>query len=162
MEYGKDHEGYWTGEHLARQLKEKAIDAFITAHAPGTQSIFIFDNSSRHPVFADDALVSTRKNLGPGGKNVPIVRDGWYLVNGVKTIQKMNDVTGLPKGMKAVLTERGINCHRLRSRCVKAGDHSTEGRCCMTKFVGSQLDFVERSRTCRRSLRNEVTWLCSL
>ena len=45
MEYGNNYEGCWTDEHLARQLKEKAIDAFIAAHALDTQSVFIFDNS---------------------------------------------------------------------------------------------------------------------
>ena len=144
LEYGKNHEGYWTGEHLAKQLKDKAIDAFEAAHAPGTLGVFIFDNSSGHSVYADDALVSCRMNLGPGGKNVPMMRDGWFMENDVKMTQSMTNGSGQPKGMKAVLTERGINCHGLRGRCVKAGDHSAEGRCCMTKLLGNQPDFLEQ------------------
>ena len=95
------------GEMLAKQLKDKAMDAFTAAHAPGTLGVFIFDNCSGHLVYADDALVSSRMNVGPGGKHVPTMRDGWYLADGIKVPQRMAGESGIPKGMKFVLQERG-------------------------------------------------------
>ena len=144
LEYGKNHEGYWTGEMLAKQLKDKAIDAFEAAHPPGTLGIFIFDNSSGHSVYANDALVASRMNVGPGGKHMPIMRDGWHIVDGVKIRQQMVNHSGTPKGMKAVLLERGFACSGLRGRCEKATDHLDNGLCCMSKILGDQPDFKEQ------------------
>ena len=62
----------------ARSWQEKAIPALEKQH-PNCQLLFIFDNSSGHASFASDALVASRMNLGPGGKNVKVMRNGWYL-----------------------------------------------------------------------------------
>ena len=144
LEYGKNYEGYWTGEMLAKQLKDKAIDVFEAAHAPGTLGVFIFDNSSGHSVYADDALVSSRMNVGPGGKNVPIMREGWYWVDGIRIAQQMVSESGIPKGMKVVLQERGLKCSGLRGRCEKAANHTDDGQCCMTKMLSNQPDFRQQ------------------
>jgi len=78
IKYGKNHDGYWTGEDVCKQLTEKAIPALEKQH-PDCQLLFIFDNSSGHASFAPDALLASRMNLGPGGKNVKVMRDGWYI-----------------------------------------------------------------------------------
>ena len=78
IRYGKNRDGYWSGEDVCNQLKEKAIPALEKQH-PNCQLLFIFDNSSGHASFASDALVASRMNLGPGGKNVKAMRNGWYL-----------------------------------------------------------------------------------
>lgn len=78
IKYGKNHDGYWTGDDVCKQLEEKAIPALENQH-PNCQLLFIFDNSSGHASFASDALVASRMNLGPGGKNVKVMRNGWYL-----------------------------------------------------------------------------------
>ena len=141
LEYGKNHQGFWTGEMLAQQLKEKAIDAFEAAHPPGTLGVFIFDNSSGHSVYAGDALVASRMNVGPGGKYVPKMRDGWYSVDGIKVSQRMVDQSGTPKGMKVVLQERGLACSGLRGRC---NVHADDGVCCMSRMLSEQPDFKEQ------------------
>jgi hypothetical protein len=78
IKYGKNHDGYWSGEDVCNQLKEKAIPALEKQH-PNCQLLLIFDNSSGHASFASDALVASRMNLGPGGKNVKVMKNGWYL-----------------------------------------------------------------------------------
>ncbi|KAK4704019.1 hypothetical protein P7C70_g2193, partial [Phenoliferia sp. Uapishka_3] len=95
MNYGKNHDGYWTGDDVCiqvssinnsyqlridppipLQLEEVAIPAFKAAH-PGAQGLWIFDNSSGHGVFSAGALRVKDMNLKPGGKQ-PIMKDGWY------------------------------------------------------------------------------------
>ena len=62
--------------HLNFQIKEKAIPIFNAIH-PGCVAVFAFDNSSGHSVFAADALLAHKMNLGPGGKQ-PIMRPGMF------------------------------------------------------------------------------------
>ena len=94
LEYGSNYEDYWTGEMLAQQLKEKVIDAFEAAHPPGTLGIFIFDKSSEHSIYANDALVASRMNIGPDGRHVPNMRDGLCFVDGVKMSQQIVNIRG--------------------------------------------------------------------
>ena len=53
---------------------------------------------------AEDALDVNRINVNPGGK-LRKVCDGWW---GGKP-QSMNFVVGIPKGLKQVLQERGVD-----------------------------------------------------
>jgi transposase len=47
-------------------------------------------------------------NVGPGGKNVPVMRDTqWKDEQGIEHQQRMHD-NGIPKGLMAVLKERGL------------------------------------------------------
>ena len=66
LEPGKDREGYWTAENVLNQIKTKAIPIFEALY-PNCISVFAFDNSSNHAIFAKDALVSKKMNLNPGG-----------------------------------------------------------------------------------------------
>ena len=52
----------------------------------------------------DDALDVSKMNVNPGGKQ-RVMRDGWW---GGKP-QKMNYSLGIPKGMRVILEERGVN-----------------------------------------------------
>jgi len=45
---------------------------------PGCIGLFCFDQSSNHNSFKEDALVATKMNLGPGGKNIKHMRDGYF------------------------------------------------------------------------------------
>ena len=71
------------------------------------------DNSQGHCAYPDDALLVSRMNLNPGGKQA-CLRDGWYIHNGHKIVQPMVFPTNhpsypnAPKGMKYVLMERGL------------------------------------------------------
>lgn len=59
---GTNREGWWTYKDMVNQLKEDAIYVFEKLH-PGCVGVFLFDNSSNHGAFADDALVASRMTL---------------------------------------------------------------------------------------------------
>ena len=43
----------------------------------GWKIVWIFNHSSCHSAMPDDALVVSRMNVNPGGKQ-PVMRDGWW------------------------------------------------------------------------------------
>jgi hypothetical protein len=105
FEYGKNASGYWTAVDLILQT-ERAIDIFESSF-PFARAVFYFDNSANHAAFAPDALVATHLNVRPGGAQ-PKLRDGWFMKDGVKVTQPMQDAKGEPKGLKQILLERGL------------------------------------------------------
>lgn len=153
---GKNGDGWWTHEHLAIQLRDKAIPAFKELF-PNAIGVFVFDNSTAHGAMAKDALVASKMNTGPGGKNVEPMRDGWYTRNGQRVVQPMQDEQGTPKGMKAVLEERGLLCARAdgkkwkglcgKSCCetISANPDSAVTDCCMRRVLSLQPDFLEQT-----------------
>ena len=70
--------------------------------------VWIFDQSSCHRAFSDDALNVRRMNVRPGGAQ-PAMRDTVW----GRRVQRMVMDDGTPKGMRMVLEERGINASRL-------------------------------------------------
>jgi hypothetical protein len=64
------------------------ILAFETAHGAGHQleALFLIDNSQCHSAYSEDALLASRMNVKPGGKQAHM-RNGWYWSGGQKTIQ---------------------------------------------------------------------------
>jgi hypothetical protein len=62
-------------------------------------------NSQGQAAYAIDALLTSRMNMRPGGKQAHL-RDGWYMHNGQKVVQKMTyppnhpEFGDMPKGMK--------------------------------------------------------------
>ncbi|KDQ25265.1 hypothetical protein PLEOSDRAFT_1077894 [Pleurotus ostreatus PC15] len=105
LEYGKNYDGYWTGELFVKQLKEKIIPTFEKYHGAGYKALIIVDNSQGHSAYATDALLTSRMNLQPGGKQARLC-DGWYLKDNQKVIQAMvfpadhPEHPNEPKGMK--------------------------------------------------------------
>ena len=71
---------------------------------------WLFDQSSGHTAMAADALVAARMNVSNGGAQ-PRMRD--TIMPGGR-VQKMTTDGGEAKGLKTVLTERGINCSTLK------------------------------------------------
>ncbi|KAF9259458.1 hypothetical protein L218DRAFT_974626 [Marasmius fiardii PR-910] len=108
LEYGKNYEGYWTGELLCKQLQEKIIPAFKRIHGAGYRAVFLIENSQGHSAYAVNALLTSLMNLNPGGKQA-LMWDGWFIKDGVCISQPMifpSDHTthpSLPKGMKKYL-----------------------------------------------------------
>ncbi|KAJ3765771.1 hypothetical protein FB446DRAFT_767596 [Lentinula raphanica] len=106
LEYGKNHDGMWTGELFAKQLQEKFFPAFAAAHGPDAVAAILVDNSQGHSSYAPNALCASEMNLKPGGKQARM-HAGWYLQNGQKIIQSMvfppdhPTHPNQPKGMKA-------------------------------------------------------------
>ena len=70
--------------------------------------MFIFDQSSCHHVFSDDALKACVINILPGGAQ-PSMRDTVW----AGIVQKMA-LNGTPKGMRQVLEERRINTAHMK------------------------------------------------
>ena len=66
--------------------------------------VFLFDQSSGHCGYSDDALIAHKMNVSDGGKQ-PFLRSTIW--DG--KVQKMVTDEGLQKGLKRVLEERGIN-----------------------------------------------------
>ncbi|CAB4479209.1 hypothetical protein RhiirA5_428748 [Rhizophagus irregularis] len=93
-------------EHLFEQIEYKAIPIFEALY-PDCIAMFAFDNSSNHAAFSKDALVASRMNLNPSGKQ-PVMRNTYFRPNNqLQSIifpityydEKLN---GKPKGIKQV------------------------------------------------------------
>ena len=59
----------------------------------------------------DDALVVSRMNVNPGGKQ-PTMRDGWW---GGKPQPMSFDLGKIPKGMRRVLEEREVDISGMKA-----------------------------------------------
>jgi hypothetical protein len=150
LHVGKAQEGYWTSEHVVRQVSLKALPAFAALH-PGCTALFTFDQSTNHAAYAVDALRAASMNLNPGGKQ-PKLQDGWYTVGSSRVAQAMSylddhpvpALQGLPKGIKAVLTERGLWKASMQLTCGATVDLPPPPLlldCCARHCLASQPDF---------------------
>src|SRR5205085_8950336 len=107
-----------------------AIPIFEATH-PNAIGIFAFDNSTSHGAFAPDALVASRMNVNPSGKQ-PQMRDTKFN----SQVQKMNfpddyfdqTLRGKPKGMKQILEERQLMKPGLIGYC--RNNESNDIQCC--------------------------------
>ena len=102
-------DGYFTNDHLMAQVA-KTIDIFERIH-PDAIGLFLFDNAPSHRKVADDALNADRMNVGPGGKQ-PKMRDAWW----GGEVQKMVNEDGIPKGMRHILEERGVDTTKMKAK----------------------------------------------
>ena len=68
----------------------------------GYKGIWIFDHSSCHGAYADDALLANRMNAKPGGKPAKLRDRVWE-----GKVQRMVFNVGVPKGLIQVLKEGG-------------------------------------------------------
>jgi len=108
----------------------------------------MIDNSQGHSAYSKDALLASRMNLRPGGKQA-WMRDGWYMQNDRKVIQSMvfpvnhPEFPDQPKGMKQVLQERDLWINGLimkcRDRCVVGSVN-----CCAKRLLEVEPDFREQ------------------
>ncbi|GES93332.1 hypothetical protein RCL_jg21131.t1 [Rhizophagus clarus] len=141
LQPGKDREGFWTSEHLIDQVKTKTIPIFETLF-PNCIALFAFDNSSNHAAFKSDALVASRMNLKPGGKQ-PKMRN--TIFGPSNQHQSMVNENGEPKGIKQVLIERGLWKNGLNADCQLCKDKvDDENRvdCCARWIISLQPDFL--------------------
>ena len=110
LEYGAEREGYWTGEKFMKNVEDAARIAEFKYPNDKHTVTWLFDHSSCHRAFADDALNAKQMNVRPGGRQ-PRMRDTTW----AGQPQCLVDENGVPKGMKRVLEERGINTERMRA-----------------------------------------------
>ncbi|KAH9076682.1 hypothetical protein Ae201684P_010618 [Aphanomyces euteiches] len=154
LHVGKTHEGYWTSEHAIHQLKSKVLPAFTQLH-PGKVAMFTFDQSTNHAAFAPDAWRASNMNLHSGGKQ-GLLRDGW--LGNDRVVQNMVMSNGHAKGLKAVLTERGIDCSRMLLQCKSSIDiKSTKGvlKCCARHCMASHDDFRQQLSVLEETISQE-------
>jgi len=110
LEYGAEKEGYWNSERFMANIADAVAIAEFKYPPQKNTIVFIFDQSSCHKAYAEDALNASKMNVRPGGKQ-PCMRDTVW----AGRVQKMVDDKGVPKGMKKVLEERGINTSRMKA-----------------------------------------------
>jgi hypothetical protein len=110
LEYGAGKEGYWTSEKFMNNVRDAvAIASF--KYPPGRNTLcWIFDQSSCHRAYSEDALNVNNMNVHPGGAQA-LMRDTVWCG---KTQTMVND-TGVAKGMKIILEERGINTDTMKA-----------------------------------------------
>jgi hypothetical protein len=144
------------------KLVEKIIPAFEELHGPGYQALIMVDNSQGHSAYSEDALLVSRMNLRPGGKQARM-RDGWFMWNDEKVAQSMifppdhPDFADQPKGMKQVLSERGLWDNGLRMQCKKCD--FDDKSCCAKRILEFQPDFkAQRSKV--QEVIEEAGHLC--
>ncbi|CCI41174.1 unnamed protein product [Albugo candida] len=117
-----------------------ALISVFDAQFPIEKALFDFDNATSHAAFAEDALVSQRMNLGPGGKE-PVMRNGMF-GNGISESMVFlahHPLAGQPNGIKIVLQERILWATKLRLDCRgKCGDTVS---CCGRSVIQNQPDF---------------------
>ena len=69
LEYGKEHEGYWTAEKFLKQLEVASTIADTKyPRNEGYRVCFVFDHSSCHGTYAEDALDASKISMKPGGR----------------------------------------------------------------------------------------------
>jgi hypothetical protein len=102
--YGSQSEGYWNCEKFLIQVETAVQIAEKKYPTQNFTLVFIFDQSSGHTAYPEDALNAHRMNVSDGGKQ-PKRRDTVW--NG--RAQSMTTASGQPKGLRTVLEERNVN-----------------------------------------------------
>lgn len=106
------------------------------------------DNSQGHSAYSEDALLVTRMNVKPSGKQARM-RNGWFNFNGQKVSQSMvfppshPKFPNEPKGINQVLAERGLYQKDLRGKCSGKCESQSKA-CCNKRILELQPDFQEQ------------------
>ncbi|CAG8829930.1 10167_t:CDS:2, partial [Cetraspora pellucida] len=128
---------------------ECAIPIFERTH-PNKIALFMFDNSSNHSSFAEDALLVSQMGMKDSTKK-PLLRDG-TMPDGSKHIMTYIDNANIkrPKGIKWVLEKRGLWIPGLIKKCdtcKKNKPDPNNPNCCASHILSAQPDFAaQRSR----------------
>ena len=103
LEFQRD--SYWDNERFMRSVRKAVRIAEYKYPSDQYDLVWIFDHSSGHQAYSEDALVASLMNVKPGGKQ-PKMHPG-RLPDG--TPQSMVFMNGTPKGLDIILRERGVN-----------------------------------------------------
>ena len=104
LEIGEQREGYWNSDRFMEQVaKAMKIAEVKYPSAQGYQHIWCFDHSCGHTAFANDALIASKMNKAPGGKQ-PEMRDTVW--NGQSQTMALPD--GRPKERLLFLRREGM------------------------------------------------------
>ena len=104
LEYGGAKKGYWTGEKFIANVWDVAEITNFRYSSEQCTILWLFDQSNYHHAYREDALNTQKMNDHQGGAQ-PHMRDKTW----AGKVQRMVDDNSVPKGMRRVLEERGIN-----------------------------------------------------
>ncbi|OAD78784.1 hypothetical protein PHYBLDRAFT_185350 [Phycomyces blakesleeanus NRRL 1555(-)] len=123
---GADRDGYWTSAHMLKQLESNAIPLFEVIH-PGCKAVFVFDQSTNHKAYSQNALIANKITLGDKEveeddlctlRDTTFVRDGEEQVQSMyyekdewftkKSGQWVTKKVKYVKGVRTILEERGM------------------------------------------------------
>lgn len=117
FEAGVNRDGWFTNDDLIEQLQSAVIPLAKSLH-PNKTLLFAFDNSMSHHKKAPDGLDASILTLSDKGKNLRIFRDTrWTDVNGVEHIQTFRTHQIGQKGLRTILTERGLFRQHMLRQC---------------------------------------------
>lgn len=134
LQYRESHDGYFTSEKFLIQVESAIqIAEYKYLRSQGCRLYFIFDQSSCHTAYGEDALHVDSMNVKPGGV-APKMHD--TVCNGKG--QSMDFPDSTPKRMARVLQDCGINISGMK------GDN-------MRHTLASHSDF--------KNEKNRVEWL---
>lgn len=109
LKFGFQADGYWNNELFIKQVKTPISIAKFKYPVTQNTLVFLFDQSSGHCAYSDDALIAHKMNVLDGGNNfLKRYCLGW------KTSKTAS--TGIQKGLKTLLEERGVNTNGLKKR----------------------------------------------
>jgi len=163
---GKGFDSWWDLAQLIKQLKH-TIAIFEYTHS-NCKAVFVFDRSSAHEGYAEDALNINNMNINPGGKQKKL-RDtvipwsnpdpalGEEDTRGQTQRMSFPDdhndpnLRGKAKGMRVVLQERKSVWDKLVSVCEARGDTKIVGKC--SSCAKSQ---VQKDAECRIALAESM------
>ena len=134
LKIGEQQEGYWNSERFMKQVAE-AVKIAEVKYPPsqGYHHIWCFDHSCGHTAYAENALIASKMNKGPGGKQ-PKMRDTMW--NGQTQTLTLPD--GRPKGAALVLEERGYDTKGMKldeMRTILAGHDDFKNEKCHVDTV---------------------------
>ncbi|POV96989.1 hypothetical protein PSHT_14830 [Puccinia striiformis] len=146
---------WWDMEQLCNQISQKAIPIFNALH-PNLQAVFVFDCSSAHGAFSPSAL--NNMNLSPGGKQsrlrdsiipsddpaIPVHLRGQHQIFCYDSLHPNPDLAGKPKGVQAILEERGLWQH-YSQKAHEAGKPKIRLQCPDCATSNSKKDVIARS-----------------
>ena len=124
-------------------MKTKTIPIF-EAIFPNCIALFAFDNSSNHAAYRSDALVVSKMNLKPGGKQ-PKMKDTVFGPDNKH--QSMVNENNELKGIKQVLIERGLWRDGLNADCQLCKnkvEDMNRTNCCARRIISLQPDFLSQ------------------
>lgn len=152
FEAGSSRDGWFTNDDLVKQF-EKCVPLFKDFH-PDTDLYIAFDNSMTHRARAPDGLDSSRLNLKDGSEKVKLQRDTCFMRiknDGTteRVEQRMQDSQGRQKGIKTILSERGLfkndeglplclECKSCKEKRFGEARYNPGNKKCCARFVLSQ------------------------
>ena len=109
FKFGAQGDGYWNNELFIKQVKVAMSIAEFKYPKNQNTLLFLFDQSSGHCAYADDALIASKMNVSDVGKQLFMRSTRWDGED-----KPMITSAGLRKGLKSLLEDRRIDTTGMR------------------------------------------------